>query len=203
MEQTKKCSKCGSENTADAKFCVNCGNGLVEKVTDKHNEIIENNEDFNHKDSSSKEKKKKTIMIVIIVFLLICVFALLNSNSKNNESDYVDYEDENVEVEDSGYEYDFEAIYDEYLDSSYAKVGADGSYLSIDTNPDDYSDYSNDDAVEGVVQTIYALDLPSSLIEELSSTRALDGRLSKTYGNITVSWSYHPDNGLEILFTQE
>ena len=200
MEQTKKCSKCGSENMADAKYCVNCGNNLVEEVVNKNQEVIEV---LDHTDSSGKEKKKKTIMIVVIVFLLICVFALLNSNGKNNESDYVDYEDEDVVVEDSGYEYDFEAIYDEYLDSSYAKVGADGSYLSIDTNPDGYSDYSNDDAVEGVVQTIYALDLPSSLIEELSSTRALDGRLSKTYGNITVSWSYHPDNGLEILFTQE
>lgn len=192
MEQTKKCSECGFDNLADAKFCVNCGNSLIEE-----NQIDKDDKNVNQ---SNKEKKKKTIMMVVIVFLVICVIALLSSNSKNNNDDY-DYED--YEVEESGYEYDFEAIYDEYLDSSYAKVASDGSYLKIDTNPDDYSDYSNDDAVNGVIETVYALDLPSSLIEELSSTRALDGRLSKTYGNITVSWSYHPDNGLEILFTQE
>lgn len=96
---------------------------------------------------------------------------------------------------------DFVSIYNTYLDSSYASVAQDGSYLEIDTNPNDYDDYSDVNAIQGLVNVIYLLDLPDSLIREMSSTRALDGRLSKTYDEVSVSWSYHPDNGLEVLFT--
>ena len=95
---------------------------------------------------------------------------------------------------------DFSTIYYTYLDSSYATLGSDESYLEIDTNPNDYDDYSDDDAIQGLLYTIEALDLPDSLIQEMSATRALDGRQSETYDDVTVSWSYHPDQGLEVLF---
>ena len=95
---------------------------------------------------------------------------------------------------------DFSTIYYTYLDSSYATLGSDESYIEIDTNPNDYDDYSDDDAIQGLLYTIEALDLPDSLIKEMSATRALDGRQSETYDDVTVSWSYHPDQGLEVLF---
>ena len=33
-----------------------------------------------------------------------------------------------------------------------------------------------------------------------ASTRALDGRLSASTDEFEVSWTYHPDNGLEAMF---
>ena len=35
-----KCIKCGSESVNDARFCGNCGNGLIENI-EKFNIIIE------------------------------------------------------------------------------------------------------------------------------------------------------------------
>lgn len=98
---------------------------------------------------------------------------------------------------------DFEEIFVSFLDSSYASVAADGSYLLIDTNPRDYDDYSDDDAVKGLYYAIVSLGLPDSLIQKMSSTRALDGRQSEEYDDLEVSWSYHPDKGLEVLFSLE
>lgn len=95
----------------------------------------------------------------------------------------------------------FQAIYYNLLDSSYASLGADGSYLLIDTNPNDYDDYSDDEAIQGLYYTLIALDLPDSLLQKMAATRALDGRQSEDYDDLEVSWSYHPDKGLEVLFT--
>ena len=95
----------------------------------------------------------------------------------------------------------FQTIYYSLLDSSYASLAADGSYLLIDTNPNDYDDYSDDEAIQGLYYTLIALDLPDSLLQKMAATRALDGRQSEEYDDLEVSWSYHPDKGLEVLFS--
>ena len=98
---------------------------------------------------------------------------------------------------------DFSTLYNTYLSSSYARLAADGSYLSIDTNPYDWDDYSSEEAIVGLRNVVSALGLPDSLLQKMGSTRALDGRQTETYSNIEVSWSYHPDDGLEVLFTKK
>lgn len=95
----------------------------------------------------------------------------------------------------------FQTIYYNLLDSSYASLAADGSYLLIDTNPNDYDDYSDEEAIQGLYYTLAALGLPDSLIQKMGSTRALDGRQSEEYDGLEVSWSYHPNKGLEVLFS--
>lgn len=97
---------------------------------------------------------------------------------------------------------DFSTLYNTYLSSSYARLASDGSYLSIDTNPYDWDDYTNEDAIVGLRNVVSALGLPDSLLQKMGSTRALDGRQTETYSNVEVSWSYHPDDGLEVLFTK-
>ncbi len=42
--------------------------------------------------------------------------------------------------------------------------------------------------------------MPESVINRIDTTRALDGTLSDSWGNITVSWNYHPDIGLNMVF---
>lgn len=96
---------------------------------------------------------------------------------------------------------DFAAVYDEYCDASWATLSKDGSYLSVDTNPYDADDYLNLDAVDAIPDINAALGLPESLWEKMNHSSALDGRQSYEYGNIEVSWKYHPDHGLEIIYT--
>ena len=51
------------------------------------------------------------------------------------------------------------------------------------------------------IQTIInELELPSSLYDEMCYTNALMGRQVETYEYYEVSWSYHPDNGLDAIF---
>lgn len=82
----------------------------------------------------------------------------------------------------------------------YCSLGLDGSYMEIDTNPLDIDDYSSTTAFQMVQDANNALGLPDSVWNKMLSTNSLDGRQTETYGDITVSWKYHPDNGLEVIY---
>lgn len=85
----------------------------------------------------------------------------------------------------------------------WVTVFEDGSGMKIDTNPGDIDDFYDPDAMDTIEKIHAALGLPDSLLEKMRSTRALDGRQSKTSKGIEVSWTYHPDHGLEILYELE
>ena len=97
---------------------------------------------------------------------------------------------------------DLVSIYRKYCNSTWATVGSDGSYLSIDTNPSNKDDYTDYEALEAILVVNDALGLPDSLEESFGKTTAMMGRQSETFSDIgiTVSWSYHPDNGLDVSY---
>jgi hypothetical protein len=47
-----------------------------------------------------------------------------------------------------------------------------------------------------------ALVAPDYIFDSVTSTRALDGRIEESWGTFRASWSYHPDDGMDmtILF---
>lgn len=45
------------------------------------------------------------------------------------------------------------------------------------------------------------LKMPDSVRAEVGATRALDGRRSADWDGIRASWSYHPDSGVQMVFT--
>ena len=97
----------------------------------------------------------------------------------------------------------FENAGGENFCGEWVTVFRDGSGLKIDTNPADIDNYYDGDALTAIKKINSALDLPATLIEKMTGTRALDGRQTATYGDITVSWTYHPDHGLEILYERK
>jgi hypothetical protein len=55
----------------------------------------------------------------------------------------------------------------------------------------------------GVVWCVLsALEVPTYVKREMESTRALDGRRSQSWGSLEASWTYHPDDGLDIIFRE-
>ena len=101
-----------------------------------------------------------------------------------------------------GTELDFKAFCDLYDDGT-ASVAEDGSYMTIDNNPYNARGGSilfGEFGLENVKLTNKALGLPDWLYEEMGQTRALDGRQKEVFDNVTVTWSYHPDQGLEVLY---
>ena len=47
---------------------------------------------------------------------------------------------------------------------------------------------------------LYAVNVPDAITAQMDATRALDGRQSDEFDGITVSWSYHPDTGIDLVF---
>ena len=40
-----------------------------------------------------------------------------------------------------------------------------------------------------------------ALNSKMNKTRALDGTMSEENNKVEVSWTYHPDDGLEVIYT--
>ena len=101
---------------------------------------------------------------------------------------------------------DFKYIYQEYCKYPWAEVGADGSYLSIDTNPYDISSKRSgsseyfEDAWSAVKEINKILGFPDYVQKKMGETTSLDGKQSETVGNVELTWKYHPDKGAEVMY---
>lgn len=80
-------------------------------------------------------------------------------------------------------------------DSAYATIGDDGASLELQSEGDEAVGMSADE----FVCVIEALDVSDAVISRLETTRALDGRQEASWGNFSASWTYHPDNGVNML----
>lgn len=96
---------------------------------------------------------------------------------------------------------DLRALYNEYCSSSYASIANDGSYLSIDTNPNDKDDYFDYEAYNAIVAVNEALGLPESVLNRMGQTRSMDGIQSYSTDELDITWTYHPDKGMEVNYT--
>ncbi len=120
-----------------------------------------------------------------------------------------------VETEDSSSEstYTYMDFYTVYADcgceSPWATVNSD--YLIIDTNPYDYN-YNSDpslsttyatSAIEAIKKINAKFDLPSYLYQDMIETSALNGRETYETPNYRVTWTYHPDKGLEVRYVKK
>lgn len=94
----------------------------------------------------------------------------------------------------------FNKRYSDIADESWCTIAEDGTWMKIDTNPIDVEDYLEYDAYEKIAEINNDLGFSSVVAEEMGQTRALDGRQSADTDKFEVSWSYHPDNGLEVLY---
>lgn len=162
--------KCGAELQEGQDFCPKCGQKRGLAVNPKPDE------------------KKVNIPVVFVSVFSVCIIAfVLMKNTSFSEPKIT--------------KPDLNQIFAECaLESKWANVGSDGSYLSIDTNPYDLDGHSEYSAYLGVLEVNEKLGLPESLTEKMNRTSALDGRQTETYDDVTVSWKYHPDQGLEVTY---
>ncbi|MGD9955889.1 MAG: hypothetical protein AB7I38_14530 [Dehalococcoidia bacterium] len=78
-------------------------------------------------------------------------------------------------------------------------LGDNGHTLTIDTKGED--DSTGADLVT-VACAAVILKMPDSVTSDIDATRALDGRQQASWENYTAAWRYHPNSGLEIIFTE-
>ncbi|MEJ6544537.1 hypothetical protein PQI65_15215 [Brachybacterium paraconglomeratum] len=57
-------------------------------------------------------------------------------------------------------------------------------------------------AIEDIGCVLGGIDTPDSIVAMMEGTRAMDGRQTQTADGYSYTWSYHPDNGLDIVITE-
>jgi hypothetical protein len=90
----------------------------------------------------------------------------------------------------------FQQAYDSCSAPSGVTVSDGGKTLIIDGQ----NEYYIGATISDTVCVLNAVELPSYIRSNMETTNSLMGRQSDTFGDkIDVSWSYHPDNGLDIV----
>jgi hypothetical protein len=56
-------------------------------------------------------------------------------------------------------------------------------------------------SIDDVLCVLDELESPRSVIVRMQSTRALDGMQSTTWAGFEATWTYHPDDGLDVIVT--
>jgi len=79
-------------------------------------------------------------------------------------------------------------------------VEDDGTTLIVATLPEDDDPLGVSSLAIGCIEE--ELEVPKWLQESISSTRALDGRQSEEWDNLSAQWGYHPDSGLNLIIVQ-
>lgn len=184
------CKNCGKEIDDNTKFCMNCGssvNGDNKKQEDEKNEKVNKILEDINKDTK-KEANHKIFKVVIIIGVIIAIIVgvtlMLKNKGINLKKAYNKVLDEN-----SAY-------------SKFINIASDNSYIEIDTNPNDIDDYYSAEAWNLVKAMNKELGFPESLENKMAHTRSLDGKQSDKINDIEVTWTYHPNDGLEIQYTK-
>ena len=183
-DQNKVCIKCGAPIGDGQNFCPKCGYKVETGADEKVNAGSSQVDDGINKDKTNK--KKLPIIIGIIVAVVIVIIVLLLGGGKK----------------------DFNKMYSDIANESWCTIGADGSYMKIDTDPKNkgedmsWSEFENISfpATSAIERVNEELGFSSAVYEEMMVTRALDGRQSASSDKYEASWSYHPDQGLEVIY---
>ncbi len=165
------CPKCGEPLPDNADFCAKCGHKIHETST-----TLSSISNQLNKFELTKDKKKLQILIgcVVVVIIIVFVLSLMGPN--------------------------FNSMFSKYSSESWCTMDTDGNYMIIDTNPYDIDGHFDSDANKAIKEINEKLEFSSSVYKKMGQTRSLDGRQTESNGKYQVSWIYHPDNGLEVMY---
>lgn len=130
--------------------------------------------------------KKIAIRLLSVIFTLTMVLGCFTAC--DNEEKCLDLREMSVFI---------------HFDIAYAwEIGEDGSYLMADTNVYDIEDYSNLAIWNSIKDMNRQLGLPYSLDKDMELTTWSMGRQNKVFeaSGVEVTWTYHPDKGLEVTY---
>lgn len=107
----------------------------------------------------------------------------------------------------------FERVKNECVQIAGGVTGS-GDYFIIDTCPDVYDNMdatlrsmllpgAQENALEAIKYANDALGFNGSLYSQMMKTSALMGRQSAENNKYKVSWTYHPDEGLEVTYEKK
>lgn len=165
------CSNCGAELAENQNYCPTCG---------RKTEIAAGN----------KQAGKKKMLFVILAAAVVVGIGLFFCLSGGNRKDFRD-------------------MYGDLESNAWCSIAADGSYLKLDTNPYNVDDedqglyfhmtysFPANDAIERINKE---LGFSDALMEKMNTTTWSQGRQNESNDKYSVTWTYHPDKGMEVLY---
>lgn len=202
------CANCGAPLQDGQQFCDKCGAPRPQPICASCGEVLSPGQTFCPKcgqknmtapqpvpvydpgaaqQKARKKKKKITAAIIAGVSVLsVCLIAVIIIVI--------------VSVA-SGGGRDFNKMYGNIALNDWCEIAEDGSWMVIDTNPLDIEDDDDLAAFYAIEEINNELGFSSSLWRRMQNTSALNGQQSDTTDQYEVTWSYHPDHGLEVMYS--
>ena len=171
------CSTCGSPLEPGEAFCPRCGQRAVQPAPAAVNPAFAQ---YNAQAPAAKKTNLAPLFIALgaVAVAAVVIISLLLSNKKP----------------------DFNKMYSDIANKSWCTIASDGTWMKIDTNPYDLDDEMELDAYYKLEDINSDLGFSSAVYEEMGETRSIDGRQTATSDKYEVSWTYHPDRGLEAMY---
>lgn len=170
------CPECSKEISDQAESCPNCGYNIKKYIAEQ------NKLNMTEKEKEAVENKKVYIWTFAGVAVVIGLFFFFLFGSPFGKGS------------------DFNKMFPKADDLYFCSISSDGKAMTIDTNPFDIDD-EYDYGAWNQIEVVNAKLGFNGVNERMKKTRALDGMQSETVGKYTVSWTYHPNDGLEAVYT--
>ena len=184
----KFCTSCGAELHPEAVMCPACGAPQAQ-VTQTEEKELKGFKKFIHRFKTDKKLCAICggILAVILIVVAISVYTYMTS-----------------------FGYYVDKMLDEYPFADNA-TASDGSYLKIDTNPKNKDpDYwtslesrKSKDSLSGIKWMNEKLGFSSSVYNDMLETNSLMGTQTASNDKYIVTWTYHPNKGLEVKYTKK
>ncbi len=98
-----------------------------------------------------------------------------------------------------------EEVYNKVVNSASAAVklcftiSSDGTYVTADSNPLNSDDYTVPGFYDALDLFKTEMEFPEYLDEAIGSTTWSMGKQTEEIGDYILTWTYHPDKGLELM----
>lgn len=83
--------------------------------------------------------------------------------------------------------------------SAYATIGDAGYTITLSGSAKGRGNGLTDNEM---VCALKAVSVPDRVVSEMDATRALDGMQRASWDKMSASWTYHPDDGLQVILTE-
>lgn len=175
------CTNCGQES--ETAFCSNCGTKISTDASSQADMNVSVNPVPQQPISVSQAAKsqKRSIYIAVAVAIVAVVILLLAFATPKNPFPSA---------------LDACGISEE---DSYIYIGDNGKSLLMDGEGETSAGASSAD----VWCVLEALDVPESTVAQMEKTSSLMGVVSDSWDGISAEWTYHPDNGFDIVLEFE
>ncbi len=146
-----------------------------------------------------KEKSISRPIVAAIIIFSLAIIASIGASTHYTlqaikESSYKAYADSAAPV-------DFVKTFaGKYAGRYWCSIGSDGSYIFIDTNPDNVENHTDGEAIKAINDICKTLMLPESVIEKMNTTYVEDGRMTHETADYIISWRNGVFTGLEVIF---